>query len=73
MKTTLPAGPSGQAGSALLLTMIMSGVALAILAGAMAWSAGSARLTHRSIQYTRAVAAAEGATDKVISQIMRDF
>src|ERR1019366_7377976 len=73
MKTPIPTCQSGQAGSALLLTMIMSGVALAILAGAMAWSASSARLTHRSIQYTRSVAAAEGATDKVISQMTRDF
>jgi hypothetical protein len=63
----------GQAGSALLLTMIMGGVALAILAGAMAWSASSTRMTYRSIQYTRSEAAAEAATEKVVSQISRDF
>ena len=53
--------------------MIMSGVALAILASVMAWSASSARLTHRSIQYTRSVAAAEAATEKVMAQVTRDF
>jgi hypothetical protein len=72
MKTTLlPPGP-GQTGSALMLTMVMTGVALAILAGAMNWSANSTRLTHRSIQYTRSVAAAEAATEKVLSQMARD-
>lgn len=73
MKPPISTCQAGQAGSALLLTLIMSGVALALLAGAMAWSAGSARLTHRSIQYTRSVAAAEAATDKVISLMTRDF
>lgn len=62
-----------EAGSALMLTMIMVGVALAILAGALSWSASSTRLTYRSIQYTRSEAAAEAATEKVVSQISRDF
>jgi hypothetical protein len=53
--------------------MIMSAIALAILAGVMAWGSSSNRLTHRSIQYTRSVAAAEAATEKVASQITRDF
>lgn len=62
-----------QAGSALALTMVMTAIALAILASAMAWSANSTRMTHRSIQYTRAVAAAEAATEKVVSQMTQDF
>jgi hypothetical protein len=53
--------------------MIMTGIALAILAGAMTWSANSTRGTHRSIQYNRTIAAAEAATEKVLSQIRRDF
>ncbi len=63
----------GAAGSALVLTMVLGAIALAILASVMTWSANSARLTHRSIQYTRSVAAAEGATEKVVSQITHDF
>jgi len=63
----------GQTGSALILVLIMSAIALAILAGVMTWAATSNRLTHRSIQYTRSVAAAEAATEKVESQITRDF
>ena len=72
MKTYSTRKPDA-AGSALALTMIMSAVALAILAGVMAWASSSTRLTHRSIQYTRSVAAAEAATEKVLSQITRDF
>jgi len=73
MKTALLTRESDQTGSALALTMIMTAIALAILAGAMTWSANTARLTHRSIQYTRSVAAAEAATEKVVSHITRDF
>jgi hypothetical protein len=73
MKTCLTIQKSNQTGSALMLTLIMSAIALAILAGVMSWAATSNRLTHRSIQYTRSVAAAEAATEKVESQITRDF
>jgi hypothetical protein len=73
MKTMITTQMLRQAGSALLMTMIMAGVALAMLAAALSWSSTSTRLTYRSIQYTRSEAAAEAATDKVISQISRDF
>ena len=62
-----------QAGSALVLTMVMTGAALAILAGAMAWSASNAKLNERANGYTRSVAAAEAGTEKVLSLISRDF
>ena len=73
MKTTFTTQKPDQTGSALMLTMIMSAIALALLAAAMSWSASSTRLTYRSIQYNRSVAAAEAATEKVVSQINRDF
>jgi hypothetical protein len=73
MKPTLPAKTPDESGSALALTMIMTGISLAILASAMSWSASSTRLTHRSVQYTRAVAAAEAGTEKVLSRMTRDF
>ncbi len=73
MKTCFTTDKPGRKGSALMLVMIMSAVALAILAGVMTWASTSNRLTHRSIQYTRSVAAAEAATEKVESQIARDF
>ncbi len=73
MKTRISFQNSGRTGSALLLTMIMAGVALAILAAAMAWSVSSTGMTYRSIQYTQSEAAAEAATEKVVSQINQDF
>ena len=73
MKTIITTQKSHQAGNALVLTMVMLGVALAILAGVMSWSSTSTRLTYRSIQYTRSEAAAEAATEKVVSQISHDF
>ncbi|HEY5298136.1 MAG TPA: hypothetical protein VIK59_09425 [Verrucomicrobiae bacterium] len=73
MKTRFTTYKADQNGAALLLVMILSAIALAILAGVMTWGATSNRLTHRSIQYTRSIAAAEAATEKVESQITRDF
>jgi hypothetical protein len=73
MKTDLRIRKPSQTASALLLTFLMTGIALATLAGALAWSASTARLTYRSNQYTCAVAAAEAATEKVLSQITQDF
>jgi len=73
MKTIFTTQKPRQTGSALMLTMIMLGVAMAILAAALSWSATSTRLTYRSIQYTRSEAAAEAATEKVVSQISHDF
>jgi hypothetical protein len=64
---------NNRAGSALILTLIIGAIALSILASAMMWSSASVRLTHRSIQYNRSVAAAEAATEKVVSGITRDF
>jgi hypothetical protein len=74
MKPNLfPRGRSEEAGSAMLFTMIMSSVALGILAGAMAWSATNTRLTDRSNRYTQCVAAAETATEKVMGLVSKDF
>ena len=53
--------------------MLTTGAALVMVAGILAYSGSSARLGARSNQYHRAVAAAEGATEKVASQITRDY
>jgi hypothetical protein len=73
MKTCPTIRKRDQAGTALMLVMIMSAIALAILASVMTWSESSTRLTQRSIQYTRSTVAAEAATEKVISHITQDF
>lgn len=73
MRKHHPSLKSGQDGSALSLTMIMTAVALSVLASTMTWSASSTRQTHRSIQYAKSVAAAEAATEKVLTRVTRDF
>jgi hypothetical protein len=64
---------AGQAGGALLLTMLMTSVALLTLAGILGWAETNAKLTNRSNQYARSVAAAEAATEKVLGQMSQDF
>jgi Tfp pilus assembly protein PilX len=61
------------AGNALVITMIMTAVALTLLAGVLSWSSGNARMTARSNQFTRSVAAAEAATEKVNTRIASDY
>ena len=73
MKTALPTQRPRRAGSALLLTMVTTGVALVMVAGILTYSGSTARMDSRANQYHRAVAAAEGATEKVVSQITRDY
>src|SRR5271170_5146980 len=70
---TQPASRRDCQGNALIITMIMCGVALLTLIGIMSWSGGTARLTARSNQYVRSVAAAEAATEKVMSALNTDF
>jgi hypothetical protein len=73
MKTSSHLRKGQRAGSALMLTLIMSAVALGILASVMAWSSASAKLTRRSIEYNRSIAAAEAATEKVLGPMTHDF
>ena len=61
------------AGSALLMTLVMSGIALLVLTGAMSWSATNTRLTDRSNRYATAVAAGESAIEKILTQMNQDF
>src|SRR6516162_8744262 len=60
-------------GSALLMTLVMSGIALLVLTGAMSWSATNTRLTDRSNRYATAVAAGESAIEKILTQMNQDF
>jgi hypothetical protein len=73
MKPVIPVQKRDQSGSALFLTVIMAGIALATVAGVLSYSVNNARLNYRANQYQRAVAAAEGNTEKVVGMIARDF
>ena len=61
------------AGHALLMTLVMTGVALVTLAGILSYSSSTARMNYRANEYNRAVGAAEAATEKVLAQISRDY
>src|SRR5215469_4926007 len=61
------------AGSALLMTLVMCGIALVVLTGAMTWCATNTKLTDRSNRYASAVAAGESAIEKILTQMNQDF
>jgi hypothetical protein len=73
MRTPINFRKARRTGMALAMTLIMCALALAVLAAALALQATSTRLTHRAIQYDRSVAAAEAATEKVVSRMTADF
>src|SRR5437868_11757641 len=60
-------------GSALLLTMLMTGIAVLTVASVLSYTTSSARLNYRASQYERAIAAAEGATEKVVGMVSHDY
>lgn len=64
--------PPRSAGYALLIVLTFMGASLLILAGAINWAAQGARSNERSNEYQTAVAAAEGATEKILALIARD-
>src|SRR5258706_4733955 len=64
---------ASRSASALAYTIIMTAVALLIVTGTLSWSATNAKQTDRANGYTRAVAAAEAATEIAISKISADY
>jgi hypothetical protein len=60
-------------GHALMLVMVTTGIALATLSATWSWNATSTRLNDRNNHYFSAMAAAEAATEKIISDITSDY
>lgn len=60
-------------GHALLLVILFLGISSIILAGALNWSRSNTFLNERNNQYFRSMAAAEAATEKVLTQITMDY
>lgn len=60
-------------GHALLLVMIFLTATTLILAAALNWSRSNTTLNERNNQYFRSLAAAEAATEKVISRLNSDY
>lgn len=60
-------------GFALITVLVFAGISLVALGGIMTWSSQSARMTARNNQYYNTVAAAEAATEKVLSRVSSDY
>ncbi len=58
---------------ALLITMVFLGVVLMIFASIFYWAGSNAKLTVRNNQYNASQAAAEAATELVLSHMLNDF
>jgi hypothetical protein len=68
-----PPVPESTSGNSLLIVLILLGVSIVMVSGLYTYSSSSVRLNKRNNDYYVAVAAAEAATEKVLSQITSDF
>ena len=73
MITGVVSGKQSRSGYALLLTLCFVGIALLIFTSTLTWTSSSSIVTERNNAYNRAVAAAEASTERVLSQVSRDF
>ena len=73
MKTNIPPQSKPSSGYALFLTLLFLAVALAAFASIMHWVSSSTLVTERNNLHVSAQAAAESATENVMTTMMRDF
>ena len=73
MKTKNAHALVNRQGHALLLVILFLAVSAIILAGALNWSRSNTFLNERNNQYFRSLAAAEAATEKVLTQLKADY
>lgn len=62
-----------EGGYALLVVMIFASLSLLTLGGALTWTSTTSSVTERNNRYFTALAAAEAASEKVLTRISRDF
>src|SRR5580698_3530107 len=72
MKTTL-GSVKGKQGYALIITLTFLGIMLMLFATMMYYTVSNANLTKRNNQFNASEAAAESATERVLSQMTHDF
>ena len=73
MKITVIPQRTPPAGYALITTMLFLAIALLAFGSIMSWVSSSTLVTERNNLYVSAQAAAESATENVITSMMRDF
>lgn len=62
-----------QAGYALMMVLLLAGISLMALGGALSWTSSNAIQIERNNRYFDAISAAEAATEKVLSRITTDY
>ena len=62
-----------QTGYTLVLIAVLTAVSIVLVSGVLSWSSTTSKLKQRNTQFCGTLAAAEAATEKVVSQISRDF
>ncbi len=60
-------------GSALVVVLVMGAISLLIVLSALSWSNHCTRMTARSNEYVRSLAAAEAAVEKVVAHVGNDY
>jgi len=65
--------PNREQGYALMMVLAFGGIGLLALAGALSWVTTNGNLIYRNNQQYRTVAAAEAATEKILTRITRDY
>ena len=73
MQCSSQIGPKSSAGSALLVVLILVGVSFIMAGSIYSYTSHTVRLNNRLNDYYSAVAAAEAATEKVLSQVNADY
>ncbi len=73
MKTAHYLPPGRQSGYAIMVVMCFLAVGALMLAGILSWCSHQAVQVERNNHYNQTLAAAEGATEKVLAQISKDF
>lgn len=72
MKTNF-APNKGRRGYALLMVIFFGGLSLTLLSSALQWTSTTAKITDRNNKMMEAYAAAEAATEKVLSAVSSDY
>lgn len=73
MKIVLNSPRRTRAGYSLVTVMAIGGVSIGLYASAAKWASVTATLNERNNTYVNSLAAAEGATEQVLSYMARDF
>jgi Tfp pilus assembly protein PilX len=73
MRITFQPVRQTQSGFALLIVLCFLLVSLVVFASVMSWVSNNATITQRNIVFNQSEAAAESATEYVISQMLSDF